>query len=109
MNPKTSILSVASSVVFVSSAFGCAASPPCRSGPGDDATVAGRTTGESLKTAAETTGQGIKTAGKAVGGLVTGGTDKAGEKWEEGKAETKQTAHSDAAKVREEADVPPCK
>lgn len=95
--------------VSLLSTLGCAASPPCRRGPKDDVTVAGRTTGEAIKTAGETGVEGVKTAGKAVGGLVTDGTKGAKKEWEEGKAETKATADNDSAKVKEEANVPPCK
>jgi hypothetical protein len=108
MNTRQILLAGVSSVsIFF--AIGCAASPPCRQGAKDDLTVAGRTTGESVKTGAETGVEGVKTAGKAVGGLVKGGTTEAKEKWDEGKAETSATAHDDSAKVHEEADVPPCK
>lgn len=62
----------------------------CREGVVDDTKNAARVTGQGVEAGVETGVAGVKQAGEAVGGLVTGGTDKAEEKWEEGKTETKQ-------------------
>lgn len=94
--------------VFVAG-LGCAATPACRKGAKGDIAMGARTAGEAVKTGAETGVEGVKAAGKAVGGLVEGGTAEAKEKWNEGKQDTKATAHEGAADVDREASVPACK
>jgi hypothetical protein len=55
------------------------------------------------KTGVKTGVEGVKTFGKAVGGFVEGGSDRARQEWQEGKAETKSTAHSGAQEVKNES------
>jgi hypothetical protein len=89
---------------FVIAVAGCATEreaeypEECREGLTDDAQNAARVSGQGIEAGVETGVAGVKQAGRAVGGLVTGGTDKAEEKWEEGKTET---AH-EATEGREE-------
>jgi hypothetical protein len=47
--------------------------------------------------------EGVKTAGRAVGGFVEGGSDGAQREWNQGKVETKRTAHQGANEVKEES------
>ncbi|HEY4117901.1 MAG TPA: hypothetical protein VGM56_08600 [Byssovorax sp.] len=88
--------------------LGCASSAPCRRGPKDDVAMAGRTTGEAVKTGAETGVEGVKTAGKAVKGFVEGGAPEAKAEWSEGKQDTRAVANEGAAETREDASLPPC-
>lgn len=104
---RTEILLFAGAV-FVGG-LGCAATPACRKGAKGDIVMGARTAGEAVKTGAETGVEGVKTAGKAVGGWVEGGSSEAKEKWNEGKQETKATAHEGAADVDREASVPACR
>ena len=89
--------------------LGCAATPACRKGAKGDIVTGARTAGEAVKTGAETGVEGVKAAGKTVGGWVEGGSPEAKEKWNEGKQDTKETAHAGAADVDREASVPTCK
>jgi len=43
-----------------------------------------------------------------VGGFFEGGTDEAGKKWKEGKAETKHVAHTGADETKHESQAPNC-
>ena len=89
--------------------LGCASTPPCRTGDVAGATVTGgRTAGEAVATGAKTGAEGVKAAGRAVGGWVEGGSEKAGEEWSQGKADTKSEARKGSDKVNREADVPVC-
>ena len=60
------------------------------------------------KTGVTTGVEGVKAVGKTVGGFVEGGSDEAKREWQEGKQETRRTAHSGADEVRHEADAPDC-
>lgn len=71
----------------------------CRDDAGDDIKNAGEVAGQGIEGGVETGVAGVKQAGRAVGGLVTGGTDKADAEWEAGKAETKQEANEASAET----------
>jgi hypothetical protein len=49
-----------------------------------------------VKTGVRTGVEGVKTFGGAVGGFVSGGSDEAKAKWNEGKKKTRQTAREGA-------------
>jgi hypothetical protein len=91
-------------------ALSCASSakqPPARTA--ERCVEKGAKTGVAgVKTGATTGVEGVKAAGKAVGGFVEGGTDKAREQWQEGKAQTSHTAHEGADDVRRESKAPDC-
>jgi hypothetical protein len=55
------------------------------------------------KTGVTTGVEGVKTVGKAVGGFVEGGSDGAQREWNQGKVETKRTAHQGADEVKQES------
>ena len=83
------------------------ANPPAKSA--EQCAKMGAKTGiAGAKTGVETGVEGVKAAGKAVGGFVEGGSDAARRQWQEGKAETKRTAHSGADDVKREAKSPEC-
>lgn len=84
------------------------AEAPCRAGPKDDVAMAARTGVSGAKTGVETGVEGVKTFGSATAGWVEGGSDEASRRWEKGKQETKDTAHSGASETRAEGSVPPC-
>jgi hypothetical protein len=94
--------------IAVAVCSGCAATPACRSGVRDDATVAGRTAEDGLMTGAATGYDGLKTAGRTVKGAVEGGSQGAAEEWNEGKAETRATARQTGGETRADAETPVC-
>jgi hypothetical protein len=55
------------------------------------------------KTGVTTGVEGVKTFGKAVGGFVEGGSEGAQREWNQGKVETKRTAHQGADEVKQES------
>ncbi len=86
-------------LVALMAATGCANNSPdpdypedCLEGPADDMKNVAQVTGQGIEAGVETGVAGIKQAADATGGLVTGGTDRADEKWEEGKVETRKEA-----------------
>ncbi len=83
--------------------------PSCRDGAGDDVEVGARTSGSGVKTGATTAVEGVKTFGKATAGLVEGGTDEAKQRWKEGAAQTKATAHEGGSETKQESEVPRCR
>jgi hypothetical protein len=60
------------------------------------------------KTGVTTGVAGVKQVGKAVGGFVEGGSDEAKKQWQEGKAETKRTAHEGADETKSASKTPDC-
>ena len=52
--------------------------------------------------------EGVKAVGKTVGGFVEGGSERARQEWQEGKADTKRAAHSGAEETKGEAKAPDC-
>jgi hypothetical protein len=50
----------------------------------------------------------VKTAGTTVGGFFEGGSDEAGRKWQEGKTDTKRTAHEGRDETKGESEAPDC-
>ena len=94
---------------------GCHSSEPqtpasmahCRHGAGDDVEMGAKVAGQSVEGGVETGWAGVKQAGSATGGLFTGGTKGAEEKWNEGKAETKQEGRELKGEVKQEV-LPPC-
>jgi hypothetical protein len=87
---------------------GCAATPACRAGVHDEATVVGRTTEDAVLTGAATGYEGVKTAGRTVKGAVEGGASGAEQQWNEGKQETRATARQTAGETRADAETPVC-
>jgi hypothetical protein len=87
---------------------GCAATPACRAGVHDEATVAGRTAEDAVLTGAATGYEGVKTAGRTVKGAVEGGAPGAEQQWNEGKQETRATARQTAGETRADAETPVC-
>ena len=61
------------------------------------------------KTGVLTGVEGVKAAGGAVGGYIEGGSDEASRRWEEGKAQTKKTAHEGKTETKGEANAEGCK
>jgi hypothetical protein len=55
------------------------------------------------KTGVLTGVEGVKAAGRSVGGFVEGGSDQAHREWQQGKADTKRTAHEGAAETKQES------
>jgi hypothetical protein len=84
-----------------------ASQPPARS-VGRCVEKGAKTGVAGVKTGATTSVEGVKAVGKTVGGFVEGGTDKAREQWQEGKAETNRAAHEGADEVRRESKAPDC-
>lgn len=95
-------------IISMMSLPGCGSShAPARSA-GNCVKKGARTAVAGAKTGVKTGVEGVKTAGKAVGGLVEGGPDEAREKWQEGKADTKRTAHEGADETKRESQAPDC-
>jgi hypothetical protein len=81
--------------------------PPAKTA--EKCTVMGAKTGVAGAKTGVTTGvEAVKAAGRTVGGFVEGGSDKAEREWQEGKAETKRTAHEGRDEVKREANAPDC-
>jgi hypothetical protein len=55
------------------------------------------------KTGVTTGVEGVKQFGRAVGGFASGGSPGAEREWNQGKADTKRTAHEGAAEVKQES------
>jgi hypothetical protein len=81
---------------------------------GSDAKPAAKTAGRCAEMGAKvgfagaktgvTTGvEGVRTFGRAAGGLVESGSDGAQREWNQGKAETKRTAHQGADEVKQQS------
>lgn len=85
-----------------------AKTPPCRRDTEDDIRNAGATGVEGVKTGASTVAETGKTVGRTTAGLVTGGTNEAGKRWEEGKENIRDAAHEGGAKTSDQANLPRC-
>jgi hypothetical protein len=98
------------SALALLSAVGCrkaAQSPPARTTAG--CTEVGAKTGVAgAKTGATTAVEGVKAFGGAVGGFVEGGSDEAGARWQEGKANTRRAAQAGKGDVKNESHAPGC-
>lgn len=81
---------------------------PCRRDTEDDIKNAGATGIEGVKTGARTTAEAGRMVGRTTAGLVTGGTNEAGKRWDEGKEDVSDTAHAGGAKTSDQASVPRC-
>jgi hypothetical protein len=93
--------------VFSVFACGSGAKAPARTA-GHCAEMGAKVGVAGAKTGVTTGVEGLKTFGKSVGGLVQGGSAQAQQKWREGKAETKRTAHEGAAEVKQQSKSPEC-
>ncbi len=70
--------------------------------------MAAKTTAAAVETGATTAVEGVKTVGKTVAGYVDGGSERAGEAWREGAAQTRSRARSGGQQVQREANTPGC-
>jgi hypothetical protein len=100
-------LTFAAAAFAVASCGSSSNQPPARTAE-QCTKMAARTGVAGAKTGVRTGVEGVKAVGNTVGGFVEGGTDKAREKWQEGKAETKDAAHSGAEEVKRESKAPDC-
>jgi hypothetical protein len=80
----------------------------CREDVGDDVATGAKTGVSGAKTGVTTGVEGVKTFGSSAAGLVEGGSDEAKKRWNEGKKDTKATAHEGAAETKHEAQTPKC-
>jgi hypothetical protein len=106
-NARCAHLRFAAAILAVASCGSGSSQPPARTAE-QCTKMAARTGVAGAKTGVKTGVEGVKAVGNTVGGFVEGGTDKAREEWNEGKAETKHTAHSGAEEVKRESKAPDC-
>ena len=81
---------------------------PCRRDTEDDVRNAGATGVEGVKAGASTVAETGKAVGRTTAGLVSGGTNEAGKRWDEGKENIGEAAHEGGAKTSDQANLPRC-
>jgi hypothetical protein len=109
MRTRDSMLRSFVVAAFVSAlATGCHSSRPPAKTAGNCTKMGARTGVAGAKTGVKTGVEGVKTAGGAVGGFFTGGTEGASRKWNEGKANTRNTAHEGAGETSGESHSGDC-
>ncbi len=81
--------------------------PTCRDGVTGDVRNGARVAGQGIEEGAEVGVAGVKQAVGAAGGFIADGKDGAEQRWNEGKAETKQET-AEGRQERHAANLPPC-